>query len=124
MRISDWSSDVCSSDLLAAPAQAQLARLQMNDDEFVAYVERNQRFGPVWPHQINGRNFPARRKPKHRELTIVGDLRRLPLARTLNLIILVAQTLANRMSAAPPNTLGLTRTRLTYSLCHLHRPAH
>src|SRR3546814_8155318 len=56
---------------LAAPAQAQLARHQMNDDEFVANVERNQRFGPVWPHQINGRNFPVRRKPQHRELAIV-----------------------------------------------------
>src|SRR3546814_14229485 len=38
---------VIDAQHLAAPAQAQLARHQMNDDESVANVERTPRFGTV-----------------------------------------------------------------------------
>src|SRR3546814_5880661 len=47
----------------------------------------------------------------------VGDLRRLQIARTLNLIIHVARTLDHRMVEGTANSLGLQRRRLHRDLC-------
>jgi hypothetical protein len=65
---------------LAASPKAQLTCHQMDDDEFVADVKGDQRFRPVRSHQINGRHLTVRGEAQHRELTVVGDLRRLKLA--------------------------------------------
>src|SRR3546814_12842333 len=59
MRISDWSSDVCSSDLLAIQAQH---RLIMLDDDAVLLIER--RVGQTLPgfeppHQLPQKPGPA-----------------------------------------------------------------
>src|SRR3546814_4304491 len=46
-----------------------------------------------------------------------SDLRRLQIARTLNLIIHVARTLDHRMVEGTANSLGLQRRRLHRDLC-------
>src|SRR3546814_8816286 len=63
----------------------------MDDDEFVTDVEGNQRLRPVWSHQIYSRHLAVRWETQHRELPVIGDLRRLKLAGALHLVVHVAR---------------------------------
>src|SRR3546814_20580632 len=59
MRISDWSSDVCSSDLVCQPIQAtglpsQPRAITVNQGRLVVLTDQVL----AWSWQSDGRNFP------------------------------------------------------------------
>src|SRR3546814_4608658 len=84
----------------------------MDDDEFVADVEGDQRLRPVRSHQINGRDLAVCREAQHRELTVVGDLRRLKVAGALHLVVHVARPFDDRMIESAANGAALQGSRL------------
>ncbi|BAV66822.1 hypothetical protein SCLO_4000180 (plasmid) [Sphingobium cloacae] len=97
---------------LAAPPKAQLTRHQMDDDEFVTDVEGNQRLRPVWSHQIYSRHLAVRWETQHRELPVIGDLRRLKLAGALHLVVHVARPFDDPMIESAANGPALQGSRL------------
>src|SRR3546814_6934516 len=55
MRISDWSSDVCSSDLL----QQAIKLLQLSNLELADYVEQELERNPLLEREDDGAGEPA-----------------------------------------------------------------
>src|SRR3546814_12698900 len=79
MRISDWSSDVCSSDLLEVAVAAYLERLAADRaPEAARHVEGFQRHdsAPLGVDPVDGRGVAARSEERRvgKELSVRVDL--------------------------------------------------
>src|SRR3546814_3339601 len=66
MRISDWSSDVCSSDLIAPPQQGALVAAQIFDrNRFEQILPRRRHVEAA--QNVHQRGFTRTRRPHHRD---------------------------------------------------------
>src|SRR3546814_1840477 len=104
MRISDWSSDVCSSDLLGKVGLAQIAQRRIAGAEIVErnanadrlqLVQRRQRIGVFREeHALGDLHLkPRRRKPvlaerreDHRRQVRIGELQRRQVDRQADIV--------------------------------------
>src|SRR3546814_16153197 len=70
MRISDWSSDVCSSDLEAGVGAVNEVRLAVREQPMLRQVENQDR-----PHAVVGETLPHFGEEEHVEaLGVAGEL--------------------------------------------------
>src|SRR3546814_12936837 len=92
MRISDWSSDVCSSDLLARRPEPAQAEKTLKSRRFPARRQAcagGHRFAPIAPHIISMATMVAKAMMHIRGMRLAG-------------LILVGLLVAIRPAAAPP----------------------
>src|SRR3546814_19324782 len=91
------------------PAKAQLSRHGVDDYELVADIERDQGLRAVRSHQIDRRDFMVAGEAHDRELAVVGDFRRLKVARTLDLVVQIARSIDDAVVKGAPNGTRLQR---------------
>src|SRR3546814_16047377 len=70
MRISDWSSDVCSSDLALACAWARLGAVSASAATPARYARRGR---PVWPNEFRRMDSPLKTYPTPWRIPDVRD---------------------------------------------------
>lgn len=83
-------------------------------------LSADQRLGPIWSHHVNGWDLVIAGEAQNRELAIVGNLRWLQIARSLDLVVQIARTLDHAMVEGSPDDACLQRCHALRLPCRLH----